>query len=201
MRTDLKLSPQFDAVKDRDEHILWVGRPNLLVFSFGGIMGTTIGLLWMCFFWPGLVPDMRELGLGFSAYMLVSGPFCITVVNLIWLFLAHRNTYYAFSDKRFMVRSGAFGTDFKAIDYDNISDIEVTVNPIENLLGVGTIRAYSGRTNMRAPMLDKFVGIPDPYGVFKRIKEVSVDIKTDWKYPNATRPEVNAGYRTKYNGE
>jgi len=28
-----------------------------------------------------------------------------------------------------------------------------------------------------------------------------VDIKTDWKYPNATRPEVNAGYRTKYNGE
>jgi hypothetical protein len=26
-----------------------------------------------------------------------------------------------------------------------------------------------------------------------------VDVKTDWNYPNALRPEENPGYRTKYN--
>ena len=47
-------------------------------------------------------------------------------------------------------------------------------------------------------MYDKFIGIDEPYAVFKRIKEVSVDIKTDWNYPNAMRPGVNPGYPTRY---
>ncbi len=97
------------------------------------------------------------------------------------------------------MRSGFWGTDFKAIDYDKISDIEVNVNPVENLFGVGTIQAFSGRTtNKGGSIYDKFIAIPEPYEVFKRIKEVSVDIKTDWNYPNALRPEKNQGYKTRY---
>lgn len=34
-----------------------------------------------------------------------------------------------------MMRSGFWGTDFKAIDYDKIADLTVTVNPIENIFG------------------------------------------------------------------
>jgi hypothetical protein len=34
--------------------------------------------------------------------------------------------------------------------------------------------------------------------VFKMVKQTSVDIKTDYNYPNALRPETNPGYKTKY---
>jgi len=40
--------------------------------------------------------------------------------------------------------------------------------------------------------------VSDPYGVFKRIKQMSLDIQTDISYPNAMRPEENPGYNTKY---
>ncbi|MDR1494346.1 MAG: hypothetical protein LBT05_16755 [Planctomycetaceae bacterium] len=46
--------------------------------------------------------------------------------------------------------------------------------------------------------MKRFSGIENPYDVFRRIKEVSVDVKTDWNYPNANRPETNPGYQTKY---
>ena len=49
-----------------------------------------------------------------------------------------------------MLKSGFWGIDFKAIDYDQILDLEVS------------------------------------YDVFKRIKEVSVNVKTDWNYPNSS---------------
>ncbi len=66
----------------------------------------------------------------------------------------------------------------------------VYVNPVENLLNVGTIRAFSGSlTSKGGRIYDKFIAIPYPYDVFKRIKELTVDIKTDWNY--ALRPEKN----------
>jgi hypothetical protein len=101
-----------------------------------------------------------------------------------------------------MTRSGFWGIDIKAIDYDKIIDIEVNVNPIENLFGVGTIKAFSGGAGDDSRRLnDRFIAISNPYEVFKKIKEVSVDIKTDWNYPNAMRPAENPGYKTQYNPE
>jgi hypothetical protein len=43
-----------------------------------------------------------------------------------------------------------------------------------------------------------FRAIENPYEVFKAIKQVSLDIKTDMNYPNDLRPEDNQGYKTKY---
>jgi hypothetical protein len=116
--------------------------------------------------------------------------------------LSFSNTAYAFSDKRVMMRTGFIGTDFKTIDYDKISDIEVTVNFIERFYNVGTIRFFSGRTKTHEDKItnlyDNWSSIPKPYEVFKMVKQTSVDIKTDINYPNALRPESNPGYSTKY---
>ncbi|MCA9386301.1 hypothetical protein KC717_06675, partial [Candidatus Dojkabacteria bacterium] len=40
--------------------------------------------------------------------------------------------------------------------------------------------------------------IENPYEVFKFIKKVSHDIKTDIEYPNELRPKNNPGYNTDY---
>ena len=135
-------------------------------------------------------------------FMLHLFPFWGSILNMLRLFLVHKNTFYAVTNKRVMFRSGFWGTDFEAIDYDKISDLQVTVNPVENMLGVGTIRFSTGGADSRGRLLSKnFISITEPYAVFKRIKEVSVDIKTDWNYPNKLRPEENPGYKTKYKPE
>ncbi len=203
MLADTNIPPQFEAVRDKDERILWVGKPAFIPFIMSGIPFLIFGLLWGAFDYFGFIRNMNLNGEGtwfmvpFFAIHLF--PFYASILNMILLFLVHGNTFYAYTNKRLMMRSGFWGTDFKAIDYDKISDIEVNVNPVENLFGVGTVQAFSGRTsNKGASIYDKFIAIPEPYEVFKRIKEVSVDIKTDWNYPNDLRPEKNQGYKTRY---
>lgn len=201
MTTDFRLSPQFEAVKDSDEEILWTGKPNFTAFIVRGIPFLCIGLIWGAFDYFFFIRNMGAEMAGFAVpfFALHLFPFWGSILNMIRLFLVHGNTCYAFSNKRIMMRSGFWGTDFKIIDYDKISDLEVNVNPIENMLGVGTIQAFSGRvTDKGGRIYDKFIGIKKPYEIFKRLKEVSVDIKTDWNFPNAMRPETNPGYRTRY---
>ncbi|NJD77651.1 MAG: PH domain-containing protein [Candidatus Methanoperedens sp.] len=201
MLIDTSTPPQFEAVRDKDERILWVGKPAFIPFIMSGIPFLIFGLLWGAFDYFGFIRNMNGEAASFMIpfFAIHLFPFYASILNMMRLFLVHGNTFYAYTNKRLMMRSGFWGTDFKAIDYDKISDIEVNVNPIENLLGVGTVQAFSGRTtNKGANIYDKFIAIPEPYEVFKRIKEVSVDIKTDWNYPNALRPERNPGYKTRY---
>lgn len=104
-----------------------------------------------------------------------------------------------------MIRTGFIGIDIKSIDYDKVSDIEVTVNVLEKIFSAGSIRFFSGRTETNdgttTKLYDKWEAISDPYGVFKRVKQVSADIKTDYNYPNALRPDTNPGYHTQYKRE
>jgi Bacterial PH domain len=200
-RLDVNLPPEFKAVKDQDEDIYWLDRPNFTAFIITGIPFLMIGLLWGAFDYFGFIRNMKHIPAGFSIpfFALHLFPFWGSILNMVRLFLVHGNTCYAFTNKRLMLRSGFWGTDFKAIDYDRIVELDVDVNPIENMLGVGTIKAFSGSTSSKGTRIyDYFIGIENPYEVFKRIKEVSVDIKTDWNYPNAMRPKMNPGYQTSY---
>lgn len=194
MFTDSKIPPAFEAVRDRDEEIFWAGKPEFIPFILRGVPFLLAGFLaeWI---YRGKTVQGLPFSLSPGTLFLLAA-----ILYMLYLFLVYGNTHYGFSNKRLMMRSGFFGTDFKTIDYDKISDIEANVNPIENLFGVGTIQAFSGRTTEKgAKIYDRFISITNPYEVFKRIKEVSVDVKTDWNYPNALRPEENLGYRTKYN--
>ncbi len=47
-------------------------------------------------------------------------------------------------------------------------------------------------------LYDRWEAIQNPNEIFKQVKQVSVDIKTDYNYPNALRPPINPGYKTKY---
>lgn len=205
----LHMPQQFAGVLDGDEHLLWTGRPTAIPFFLGGVPLFIIGIVWgiidLGFISAmGMGVSVKNVplpallaGIGFFALHLL--PLWLGVGNMIRLFLVYGNTFYGFTNKRIMLRSGFWGTDFKSIDYDAIKEMEVTVNPIENMLGVGSVRFFTGRTGRKgAPVYDRFIGIANPYEIYKQLKQVSVDIKTDWNYPNALRPETNPGYRTGY---
>lgn len=204
MTTDAQLPPQFQGILDHNERVLWLGTPKWLPFILTGVPFLVIGCAWGAMDYFGFI---RHMGNGISGppagfiipfFMLHLFPFWGGILNMLRLMLVHSNTFYAFTDKRLLIRSGFWGTDFKAIDYDRIQDLTVTVNPIENLLGVGSIKAFTGAyTTKGAPVFDRFTAIEEPYEIYRRLKEISLDVKTDWNYPNALRPESNQGYKTR----
>ncbi len=121
---------------------------------------------------------------------------------MVRLALTCRNTVYAVTDRRIIFRSGVWGIGYKTIDLDQISNLDVTVDPLEKVAGAGSIRFDSGRTTSRgAAAYDSFCGIDDPYEVFKHIKETAINVRTDWEYPNKLRPADNPGYKTTYTGK
>jgi hypothetical protein len=202
----LNVPQQFEAVRDTDEEIIWSGKPAFFPFLLSGLPFLIFGIFWGIIdfgfikFFSKETAGMEDMSFFYLFFVLHSFPCWGSVLNMVRLALVYNNTYYAYTNKRLMMCSGFWGTDFKAIDYDKIADLTVNVNPVENLLGVGTISAFSGRTTSRGMRIyDRFIAISNPYEVFKRIKEIAADIKTDWNYPNALRPGTNPGYRSKYN--
>jgi hypothetical protein len=201
------LPPQFDAVLDQDEKVIWVGNPTLIPFLVTGIPLLIFGLIWGSFDYFGFIRHMghgkgAQMGFMIPFFALHLFPLWLGVGNMLRLVLVYGNTCYAFTNKRIMLRTGFWGIDFKSIDFDRIQETDVTVNPIENMLGVGTIKMYSGGMTAKvAPTFNYFIGIENPYGVYKQLKTVTVDVKTDWNYPNALRPGENKGYKTDYTPE
>lgn len=198
------LLPEFESIKDDKEEILWTGKPKFIPFIFTGVLGG-LAILAFSVFW---ILTAKNWGANsnnnsssyfwlFGLIPLIAGAF--TFLKKIFSF---PNTVYSYSDKRVMMRTGFIGTDFKTIDYDKISDIEVTVSVVEKMYNVGTIRFFSGRTQTdegnTTKLYDSWSSIENPYEVFKMVKQTSVNIKTDFNYPNALRPETNPGYNTKY---
>ena len=201
------LLPEFESIKDHNEVILWTGKPKFIPFIFTGILGgiftIAFAVVWLLTardFGSNIDSNSTNYFWLFGLIPLLAGLFAF----LIKVF-SFSNTSYSYSDKRVMMRSGFIGTDFKTIDYDKISDIEVTVSVVEKIYNVGTIRFFSGRTQTdegnTTKLYDSWSAIENPYEVFKMVKQTSVNIKTDFSYPNALRPDTNPGYNTKYQPE
>lgn len=201
---DKNLLPEFDSVKDDDEDILWTGKPKFIPYAVTAL-GLGIGVFIFVGVYYTMTKNIRnEDGTtGNFSIWFVAIPIAIFLLSFLSKIFSYSNTSYAFTNKRVMVRTGFIGTDFKIIDYDKISDIQVTVNFVERAFNVGTVRFFSGRTEsndgITSKFYDRWEAIDNPYEVFKQLKKVSVDIKTDFNYPNALRPGANPGYGTKYN--
>ncbi|MBG8555552.1 PH domain-containing protein [Hymenobacter guriensis] len=206
---DQNLLPEFESVRGEKEQILWTGKPAFVPFVLGGLLaglpGIGFGLTWLLAS-EAFTADKTSVVWNWGFFWLIG---LLPLGQGIWAFLSrflsYSNTVYAYSNRRIIIRTGFFGTHFKSIDFDKISDTEVTVNAIERLYNVGSIRFFSGRTESDegnvSKLYDYWNAISLPYEVFRRVKEVILDIKTDYTYPNALRPEVNPGYTTRYSKE
>lgn len=203
MYTDSYIPPHFKSVIGCDEELLWIGTPTFIPFILRGIPFLILGILWgiFDFFFIGIAGNLASEMMGFIIpFMLLhSAPFWLSILNMLRLILVYKNTNYGFTNKKIMFRTGFFGVDFRSIDYDKVSNIEVNVNPIENLFNVGSIILSSGRVNSKGqPIPDRFISITNPYEVYRKMNKVITDVKTDIYYPNKLRPDVNPGYNTQY---
>ena len=200
--TSKTLLPEFDSVKDDNEEILWTDKPKFISYAITGLAAGFGILIFVGISYAMIKGVDNDLSIGNSFVWFTAIPILFFLWSLLQKLFSYSNTSYAFTNKRVMVRTGFIGTDFKSIDYDKISDIEVTVNAVERAFNVGTIKFFSGRTQtddgVTSKLYDRWEAIPNVYEIFKKVKQVSVDIKSDYNYPNALRPETNPGYNTKY---
>lgn len=204
MLQDSKLPPGFEAVTEPGEKILWTGRPVFWPFVLHAIPMVIFGAIWgamdLGILGKAATASKGQMDLFLFAFgFLHSFPAWGSILYAVYLVMVHSNTIYGYTNRRLLMRSGVVGTSFKSVDYDTIQELDVTVGVIERLFNVGTVRAYAGRNTSKGTRIyDQFVSIANPYDVFRAIKGVEVDVKTDWNYPNAMRPAVNPGYKTDY---
>jgi uncharacterized membrane protein YdbT with pleckstrin-like domain len=129
---DQNLLPNFDSVKDDDEEILWTDKPKFVPYSITGL-AAGFGLLIFLAFYFAMTKNFKNPDGTFDSFSTLF--VAIPIMLFLWTFLrklfSYNNTSYGMTNKRVMVRTGFIGTDFKSIDYDKISDIEVTVNAVE----------------------------------------------------------------------
>lgn len=203
-KIDKNIPPDFEAILDDDEEIIWLDRPVFMPYILTNIWYNAFMLVFGCVLLFLLLTSdtFRTDKHGNPEYMLWINSFFFLgwgTWGIISALFNYGNTCYAYSAKRIMIRSGFIGVDFKTIDFDKIADSEVNVNIIERIYNVGTVKFSTGETNSKGKLIfQQFTSIKNPYEIFRLVKQIGVNIKTDYNYPNALRPDTNPGYKTKY---
>lgn len=201
---------ELEKVLDKNEKVLWEGIPHFWPFFLGRTIPITIvGIFFLTF------------TLGFSAaWVATDGPFKYFIFAMphLWVglglvfgpsiynYLVFKHVYYAITDKRVILQKGVIGRDFDIVDFDKITDAQVTVGLLDKVFGggdSGTISISTPTAVMQTkagpqPRPYQIHSISKPYEIFKLFKQVSHDVKTDINYPNKLRPSENSGYNTEY---
>lgn len=197
---------------DDNEKIIWEDHPDILPYLLN-YWPLYLGIAVFCF--PTFISGIAALWAAFQMdappfgyliiFIMVFHPVLFLLIAVIARAVQWRYVRYAITEKRIYMESGMIGRDVSTVEFSQIQTPMVNVGLIEKLRGKGTVNLTTetytgryGRTGVRVSAALK--SISNPYGVFKMIKKMSLDIRTDEQYPNAMRPDTNPGYNTEYNG-
>ena len=172
------MAGKFDLIREPDEVVSWVGKPHFVPYLISGLPVFAIGCLWLAFD-INLMRGMHRAQLGFAVpfFALHLFPFWGSLLYMLWLLLSFHNVMYAVTNKRLILRGGAFGAGFKSYDLKQLSGIEVSQGPFEKSVGAGSVRFTYGFTNSSegrtTPRQERFRAIDDPYAVYRQVNEIA----------------------------
>lgn len=199
---------EIHKVIESGEQVLWQGRPKFLPFFISSFIVSAFGLIFLGF---GLFTFIEGIKTGDIFFIFFPhfwiGLFLVFLAPL-YTALTYKYVHYAITNKRAIIQTGLIGRDFQIADFDKITNAEVNVNLIDKLFGAGSgsiliSTAGTFTHGKRGPRAAPYTisHIANPYEVFKYLKKVSHDVKTDIHYPNEYRPSQNPGYKTHYGGK
>ena len=185
---------ELSKILDTNEQVFWEGKPRFWPYFLSGVVPTFIfGLAWTGFLVPFfavnfLPKENLSSSSGFTNTFFFAWNIFLVPFLLIGLWmLVGVHIYKGF------------------IDFDQITNSEVNVGFWDRVLAqnTGSILISSSGTfgSTRQGHIARpytLSNITDPYEVFKFVKKVSHDVKTDIEYPNAMRPSENPGYQSTY---
>lgn len=118
---------------------------------------------------------------------VVCGVFVLLFGIIFWFTaLYFKNTYYVYTNKRIIIRTGVFGVDFHSLDIQNIGASEVKVSLIDKLLrkNTGSIKFGSNASPINAERSTNygFLYVENPYQVHRQIKEYIKSIQEQFHH-------------------
>lgn len=167
----------FEPILDKNEKIMEVFKPNRAKVFLSSFISSFLFLLFMfaiaCL--AIFVPEEGVTPIN-PIWVLVPVGIFIVLEAIILIFTAmyYKKTYFAYSNKRVIVRTGIIGVDYKSLDIKMIGAFDVNVSFIDKLVhkNTGSIRFGS----MSSPVTNQaggivFASITNPYENYKKIKE------------------------------
>lgn len=199
-------SGTIDGMLMPDESILWRGTPKKSAFILNSSAKMApIAILWLCIDSFFIIQTLAFGAGGSMAFFLV--PFFLIHLFPVWTWLYQiltafgrwKNTEYAITDKRIILRNGLIGYEFISIYYTDVTCVSLHVGALDHILGVGDIH-ISTLTNPGASKgnATNILDIEDVQSVFSMLQKTVLDIQADIHYPNEMRPKNNPGYSTGY---
>lgn len=175
----------FERILDSDEQIIKVFKPNKTKLFLSALlkMIATISL----FVVMGIIAILfPEEGVPVEHIYLVIpiGIFVFAILlSIILISVYNKNVYYAYTNKRLIIRSGIFGIDFKSLDMGMIGAVDVYVSLLDKLMHKDTGSLSFG--SMASPMANaqnggsgyRFTHVTAPYETYKEIKSAIEEFK------------------------
>jgi len=184
MSTSDKPEDMFADVLDKDEKVVKTYKPDKKKFHW-----SIRWVIWFTFLWIypcaliGLSSDIAMdpwlfagIWVGATTVALI----LTSMITRIFTSMYYNNRYYAYTNRRIIVRSGVFGVDYKCLDFKTMTATIAKVSLLDRLLRRKTGSLFFGSpsapvagvfgTNMANPY--RFSHIVDPYGNLREIKEV-----------------------------
>lgn len=181
----------FEPILDADEKVVKVFKPHK-----GKMFTSSLLASFACWFWTiivaviGMLTD-PETGEFTPKEWWIVAVVCIGIVvffvglTVLFTALTYKNTYYAYTNKRVIIRKGIFGVDYKSLDMSMIGAVDVSVSLIDKIVckNTGTI-AFGSMANPMGNQngfMFKFAHISKPYETYKEIKTVIDEFKNSKK--------------------
>ena len=176
---------KFEEILDKDEQVLSTFRMNKCKFGWAVFINYIFSVIW---FYLGLLGFIPEEGNSFNTKWffitlgIITG--AIIVVGLfVWLFASiyFKNKYYAYTNKRILIRSGVIGIDYRSLEFKSLNATVVKVSILDKLVRKNTGAIFFGSPS--SPVVGTMGGFMNPYSFrhiekpYDKLKEVKERIE------------------------
>ncbi len=180
------MEEKFSAILNSGERINKVIKPNRLSYiGYWLVYQLMIYVPILIVFLIILLKTTSNNGGKSESVLIVEimGGFMLLALIVTWIVMSllYRNTYYAITNKRLIIRTGIFGIDYKSMDLSDVNAIEPKVSVWDKiirkrtgsiLLGSPTRPIISTQQNTMGGGTFKFSSIANPYDLSKELKEL-----------------------------
>ncbi len=167
----------FEHILDDDEKIIKVFKPHKSKLFISSMLLSAASFFFFAFFAiiAILFPEDNLVSSN-AIYILIPIGIYILILGITAILIAvyYKNIYYAYSNKRIIIRSGIFGIDYKSLDMSMIGAINVSVSLLDKILKKNTGSLSFGST--ASPVVNSktstynFTHILAPYETCKEVK-------------------------------
>ena len=184
----------FAPILQEDEEIIKVIKPNKTRYIYlGGLAYTLLALIPILFMASPFgiaIGGLAEYGMPeeFVIPLTVYGGLILLTLIAVWvgLNMSYKKTFYAYTNKRILIRRGVIGVDYATLDYEMIGGLMVNVDFLDRLMkgsdNPGTITFGSSASpviytrNGRSAAY-AFRNIDHPYEVYRDLKHMVDEYK------------------------